>query len=49
MSAAVPEIVEPGRRIVRGMGIEGFANVEFKRDERDGRYKLMEVSGRANL
>ena len=31
------------------MGIEGFANVEFKRDERDDRYKLMEVNGRPNL
>jgi predicted ATP-grasp superfamily ATP-dependent carboligase len=45
----VLEVVEPGRRIVRGMGIEGFANVEFKQDERDGEYKLMEVNGRPNM
>jgi D-aspartate ligase len=48
-SAPVPEIVEPGRRIVAAMGIEGFANVEFKRDARDGTYKLMEVNGRPNM
>lgn len=45
----IDEIIEPGRRMVRGMAIEGFANVEFKRDERDGRYKLMEVNGRPNM
>jgi predicted ATP-grasp superfamily ATP-dependent carboligase len=49
VSAPVPEIVEPGRRIVAAMGIEGFANVEFKRDARDGSYKLMEVNGRPNM
>jgi predicted ATP-grasp superfamily ATP-dependent carboligase len=49
VSALVPEVVEPGRRIVAAMGIEGFANVEFKRDVRDGVYKLMEVNGRPNM
>ncbi|MGI9002298.1 MAG: hypothetical protein ACR2GH_11600 [Pseudonocardia sp.] len=49
VSGPVPEVVEPGRKIVRAMGIEGFANVEFKRDARDGRYKLMEVNGRPNM
>jgi D-aspartate ligase len=49
VSAPVPEVVEPGRRIVAAMGIEGFANVEFKRDIRDGSYKLMEVNGRPNM
>ncbi|CAA9233347.1 MAG: hypothetical protein AVDCRST_MAG54-1128 [uncultured Actinomycetospora sp.] len=49
VSRHVPEVVAPGRAIVRGMGIEGFANVEFKQDERDGRYKLMEVNGRPNM
>lgn len=49
VSADVPEVVEPGRAIVRAMGIEGFANVEFKQDERDGGYKLMEVNGRPNM
>ncbi|PVZ07978.1 ATP-grasp domain-containing protein [Actinomycetospora cinnamomea] len=49
VTASVPEVVEPGRAIVRGMGIEGFANVEFKQDQRDGRYRLMEVNGRPNM
>lgn len=49
VSASVPEVVDPGRAIVREMGIEGFANVEFKHDERDDRYKLMEVNGRHNM
>jgi predicted ATP-grasp superfamily ATP-dependent carboligase len=49
VSGRVPEVVAPGRRIVREMGIEGFANVEFKRDARDGAYKLMEVNGRPNM
>src|SRR5207249_9127600 len=49
VSAPVPEVVGPGRRIVAAMGIEGFANVEFKRDARDGSYKLMEVNGRPNM
>ena len=48
-SAPVPEVVEPGRRIARALGVQGFANVEFKQDERDGRYKLMEVNGRPNM
>ncbi len=49
VSDRVPEVVEPGRAIVHAMGIDGFANVEFKLDERDGGYKLMEVNGRPNL
>lgn len=49
VSRHVGEVVEPGRAIVAAMGLEGFANVEFKQDERDGRYKLMEVNGRPNM
>jgi len=48
-SARVPEVLEPGRKILRAMGFEGFACTEFKRDPRDGIYKLMEVNGRHNL
>lgn len=48
VSREIPEIIEPARRLLAGMGYEGFANVEFKRDERDGVYKLMEVNGRPN-
>jgi D-aspartate ligase len=49
LSAEVPEVVEPGRRLLEGLGFEGFACTEFKLDARDGRYKLLEVNGRHNL
>jgi predicted ATP-grasp superfamily ATP-dependent carboligase len=48
-SERIPEVLEPGREILRALGFEGFACVEFKRDARDGRYTLMEVNGRHNL
>jgi len=49
ISAEVPEVVEPARRLLEALGLEGFACVEFRRDERDGIYKLLEVNGRHNL
>lgn len=48
-SRFVPEVIEPGRAILRAMGFYGYACTEFKRDPRDGRFKLMEVNGRHNL
>ncbi len=48
-SVPVPEILEPGRKILRAMNFYGYACTEFKRDPRDGVYKLMEVNGRHNL
>ena len=48
VSREIPDVIEPGRRLLSGMGFHGYANVEFKRDARDGRYKLMEVNGRHN-
>jgi predicted ATP-grasp superfamily ATP-dependent carboligase len=41
-----PEAVQLGLRFVRGAGIRGVANVEFKRDPRDGRLKLIECNHR---
>jgi len=49
MSAETPEVLEPGRRILSAMGFYGYSCTEFKRDPRDGVYKLMEVNGRHNL
>lgn len=49
VSREIPEVVEPGRRILDALGYGGFSCVEFKRDERDGRYVLMEINGRFNL
>jgi predicted ATP-grasp superfamily ATP-dependent carboligase len=48
-SERIDEIVEPGRAIVSALSLAGFACVEFKRDPRDGVWKLMEVNGRTNL
>ena len=49
VSRSMPEVAEPAARLLAGMGVSGFANVEFKKDERDGVYKLMEVNGRHNM
>jgi D-aspartate ligase len=48
-SKAIPEVVESGRKILQAMGYHGYACTEFKKDSRDGIYKLMEVNGRHNL
>ncbi len=42
----IPQIVEPSRALLRQSGLRGLANVEFKRDPRDGRFKLIECNGR---
>lgn len=49
VSRKVPEVIEPGRRLLSELGYSGYACTEFKRDPRDGVYKLMEVNGRHNL
>jgi hypothetical protein len=38
-----------GRAILDALGFYGYSCTEFKRDPRDGIYKLMEVNGRHNL
>jgi len=42
----LPETAEMGRRLFDGIGWHGIANVEFKRDTRDGQLKLIEVNAR---
>ena len=42
----VPEIVAGSVRLCRELGYEGVAQVEYKRDARDGVYRLMEVNFR---
>ncbi|MGA3031405.1 MAG: hypothetical protein ABSE58_11845 [Candidatus Limnocylindrales bacterium] len=49
ISERIPEVIEPGRKILAAMEFHGFACTEFKLDPRDGVYKLMEVNGRHNL
>ncbi len=48
-SERIPEVIEPGRKILAAMRFNGFSCTEFKQDSRDGVYKLMEVNGRHNL
>jgi predicted ATP-grasp superfamily ATP-dependent carboligase len=42
----VEEVVEQGLRLLRALGHTGLSQVEFKRDPRDGRFKLMEINPR---
>ena len=42
----VQEIVDGARRLLRSFGYHGLSQVEFKRDARDGRFKLMEINPR---
>jgi predicted ATP-grasp superfamily ATP-dependent carboligase len=42
----VQEVVDAGLRLLAAFGFTGLSQVEFKRDPRDGRYKLMEINPR---
>lgn len=42
----LPEVVEAGRKFLSGIGFQGFANVEFKKDQSDGQLKVIEVNTR---
>jgi predicted ATP-grasp superfamily ATP-dependent carboligase len=42
----VDEVVDAGLRLLHALGFHGISQVEFKRDPRDGRFKLMEVNPR---
>jgi predicted ATP-grasp superfamily ATP-dependent carboligase len=42
--AWVPEAASAGLRFFRAVGLRGLGNVEFKRDDRDGRLKLIECN-----
>jgi len=46
VSLWVPELAEAGLRLLHELGYHGVSQVEFKRDPRDGRYRLMEVNAR---
>jgi D-aspartate ligase len=42
----VPEAAELGLRFFRHLNFRGLGNIEFKRDERDGKLKIIEVNAR---
>jgi len=41
-----PEVAALARRLLSAIGYRGFVGVEFRRDPRDGVYKLMEINPR---
>jgi predicted ATP-grasp superfamily ATP-dependent carboligase len=41
-----PEVVEPSIRLIGEMGFTGLVEVEYKRDPRDGVYKLLDINPR---
>jgi D-aspartate ligase len=49
VSEWIPEVAEQGRRLLRAAKFSGYSCTEFKRDPRDGEYKVMEVNARHNL
>jgi D-aspartate ligase len=49
VSEWIPEVAEHGRRLLRAAKFSGYSCTEFKRDPRDGEYKVMEVNARHNL
>jgi predicted ATP-grasp superfamily ATP-dependent carboligase len=49
VSSSVPVLRDPAERLLDALRLEGFSCTEFKLDERDGTYKLMEVNARHNL
>lgn len=49
MSREIPEVIDSGRKTLQAFGYHGFACTEFKLDQRDGSYKLMEINARHNL
>lgn len=42
----LPETAEQGRKFFDGIGFRGMGNIEFKRDLRDGKLKVIEVNAR---
>ncbi len=48
-SVLEPRVVELGRDFIHAIGFHGIGNVEFRRDPRDGEFKLMELNTRTAL
>lgn len=48
-SCKVPKVIEYARTMLKALDYQGFSCMEFKRDVRDGVYKLMEVNARHNF
>ena len=48
-SVYVPELIELGTHLLKAMNYYGLSEVEFKKDPRDGKFKLLEVNARTWL
>jgi predicted ATP-grasp superfamily ATP-dependent carboligase len=46
VSVDAPEVAELSRRLLTAFGWRGLVGVEWKRDRRDGRWRLMEINAR---
>ena len=44
----VPELIPIARKILNALDYQGYANVEFKKDEHKNEYKFMEINPRIN-
>lgn len=44
-----PEIYELGTKLIKSLGYYGIANTEFKKDDRDNTYKLIEINPRPGM
>jgi predicted ATP-grasp superfamily ATP-dependent carboligase len=49
VSKILPELSAPATKFIRALGYDGFSCMEFKKDARDGIYRLMEINARLNL
>jgi D-aspartate ligase len=47
-SVVVPELIEQGLAMLRRVRYTGMALLQFKRDERDGSFKLLEINPRSS-
>jgi len=46
-TTSVPEVEDAGRRFLESIGFDGIAEIEFKFDSRDSKYKILDVNSRA--
>jgi len=44
-----PRIIHPCMKLLKAIGFQGIAHVEFKRDPRTGDFKFFEINGRSYL
>ncbi|WP_281659009.1 carbamoyl-phosphate synthase [Halobacillus sp. Cin3] len=46
VSRRIPELVEEGLPLLKALNLKGIGMIEYKKDPRDGRYKLIEINPR---